>query len=211
MKKILLAEDHALVREGLKLLIGTMPGLQVVADTGDGAAVEELVRVLSPDLLLLDLDLPGCHGHEVATRIKAQCSSVRILVLTGSVNAESVSLALAAGVDGYILKYENTGELLHAIGAVLEGRQYVSKTIAALFQENGAGQNDAKSQPATPRELEIMCLIARGVINQEIATLLHISVFTVRTHRQNLMEKLSLRNAAEITAYAVKHGFYTPA
>ena len=211
MTKIILAEDHALVREGLKLLLETLPGMHVVAETGNGAAVEALVRDLLPDLLLLDLDLPGCHGNEVATRIKAQFSSVKILVLTGSLSAESVGLALAAGVDGYILKHENTGDLLGAIRAVLAGRQYVSKSIAALFQENGADHHGAMPVLATPREQEIMCMIARGVSNQDIATILHISVFTVRTHRQNLMEKLSLRNAAEVTAYAVKHGFYTPA
>lgn len=210
MTKILLADDHALVREGLKLLIETEPGLEVVAETGDGAAVEALVRDLSPDLLLLDLDLPGCHGIEVATRIKAQFSTVKILVLTGSLGADSVGQALAAGVDGYILKHENTSDLLHAIRAVIAGRQYVSKSIAALFQENGPERHEGVAVVATPREQEIMCMIARGVSNQDIATILFISVFTVRKHRQNMMEKLSLRNAAEITAYAVKHGFYTP-
>lgn len=210
MIKILLAEDHALVREGLKLLIETEPGLQVIAETGDGAAVEGLVRKFSPDLLLLDLHLPGCHGYEVASRVKAQFSDVKILVLTGSLEPESVGQALAAGVDGYILKHEHTGDLLLAMRAVLSGRQYVSKSIADLFQANGPDRNGGSAVQATPREQKIMCMIARGVSNQDIATILFISVFTVRTHRQNLMEKLNLRNAAEVTAYAVKHGFYTP-
>lgn len=211
MIKILLAEDHALVREGLKLLIETEPGLQVIAETGDGAAVEGLVHKFSPDLLLLDLDLPGCHGNEVAARVKRQSDAVKILVLTGSREPESIGQALAAGVDGYILKHEHAGDLLQAVRALLSGRQYVSKSIADLFQENGTDRNGGHAVPPTPREQEIMCMIAHGVSNQDIATILHISVFTVRTHRQNLMEKLCLHNAAEITAYTVKHGFYTPA
>jgi len=144
---IVIADDHVLVREGLKMLLGAEPDLEVVADTGDGAAVEALVRRLSPTLLLLDLELPGKSGIEVAAAIKADASvACKVLVLTGNLKAETVSRALAAGADGYVVKSEDADELL------------------------------------------------RGV----------------RTHRQRLMEKLGLRNAAEITGYAVKLGLYDP-
>lgn len=205
MTTILIAEDHALVREGLKLLLSLEPDFEVVAETGDGAAVEQLVREFRPDLLLLDLDLPNCHGAKVAESIRAQFSAVRILVLTGSLQPESVRRALSAGADGYVLKREDSAELMQAIEAVLAGKQYVSKVIAAMFEqdsERGIGGFEA----ATPREHEIMCMIARGLSNEEIAVALNRSALTVRKHRQNLMDKFGLRNAAEITAYAIKHG-----
>ncbi|MEP7154961.1 MAG: response regulator transcription factor [Betaproteobacteria bacterium] len=209
---IVLAEDHTLVREGLKMLLSTEPGLQVIAETGDGRAVEALVRKVMPGLLVLDLDLPGRHGVDIAIAVKAEfAAAIKVLVLTGDLRPDSVGRALAAGADGYVLKSEDTEELLIAVRAVLAGREYVSKSIAQAFRADvarrGAGPPAAT---ATPREREIMSLVARGLANNGIAALLGISVLTVRTHRQNLMEKFELRNAAEITAYAVKHGFYDP-
>jgi DNA-binding NarL/FixJ family response regulator len=195
---IVIADDHVLVREGLKMLLGAEGDLEVVADTGDGAAVEALVRKLSPTLLVLDLELPGKSGIEVAAAIKADASlACKVLVLTGNLKAETVSRALAAGADGYVVKSEDADELLRGVRSVLAGHVYVSKQIAAAAQ-------------ITPREKQVLSLVARGYGNADIAGLLDISVLTVRTHRQRLMEKLGLRNAAEITAYAVKLGLYDP-
>ena len=207
---ILIAEDHALVRDGLKMLLSLQPGLAVVGETGDGAAVEALVARLNPDLLVLDLDLPGKNGVEIAAAIKADPdATLKVLVLTGNLKPEAVGRALAAGANGYVLKSENTDELLVALRSVLAGREYVSKSIAGAFRTDAANR-DSVATHVTPREREILSLIARGYANNDIAELLAISVLTVRTHRQKLMEKLDLRNAAEITAYAVKHGFYDP-
>lgn len=210
--KIILAEDHVLMREGLKMLLSTEPGFEVVAETGDGAAVQSLVTQLSPQLLLLDLGLPGLHGVTVLSAVKALLGdAVKVVVLTGDLQASSVQQALAAGADGYVHKSENSTELLQAVKAVLAGRQYVSASIAAAFVPHSTrGDAHGGAAPATPREREIMSLVARGMSNREIAVLLAISVLTVRTHRQNLMEKFSLRNAAEITAYAVQRGYYLP-
>jgi DNA-binding NarL/FixJ family response regulator len=210
--RIILAEDHVLMRDGLKMLLSTQPGFEVVAETGDGKAVEALVRQLLPQLLLLDLGLPGLHGVDIASAIKAEfADSVKVLVLTGDLQANSVREALAAGADGYVHKSEDSAELLQAVHAVLAGRQYVSSNIAAAFLPRVArAEGTGDALVATPREREIMSLVARGLSNREIAELLAISVLTVRTHRQNLMEKFSLRNAAEITAYAVQRGYYTP-
>src|SRR5205085_2037655 len=146
---------------------------------------------------VLDLGLPGKHGVEIAAAVKsASGSAVKVLVLTGDLSPNSVKQALAAGADGYMHKSEDTSELLSAVQAVLAGRQYVSRRIAQVFKPDAAG-----GQPApTPREQEIMSLVARGLSNKEIAELLELSVATVRTHRQNFMEKFALRNAAEITA-----------
>lgn len=208
--KILLAEDHVLVREGLRLFLSSEPDFEVVAETGDGIAVEHLVQTLHPDLLLLDLDLPGCYGTEVAAHIKAQFIAVKIVVLTGNLQVESARQALAAGAEAYVLKHADSTELLHAIRTVLAGGQYISKSIANMFQNEPPVMLEATRATAsiTSREQEILRLIARGLTNEEIATRLSRSVLTVRKHRQNLMEKLGLHNTAEIIAYAIKHGLY---
>ncbi|MDR7308934.1 response regulator transcription factor [Rhodoferax saidenbachensis] len=207
---IILAEDHVLMREGLKMLLSTQPGFEVVAETGDGRAVEALAQQFRPQLLLLDLGLPGLHGVDVAAAIKAEfAESVKVLVLTGDLQPHSVRQALAAGADGYVHKSEDSTELLQAVHAVLAGRQYVSRNIAAAFLPRPLRSDTGGTEPvATPRERETMSLVASGLSNLEIAERLFISVETVRTHRKNLMEKFSLRNAAEITAYAVQRGYY---
>lgn len=210
---IVIADDHVLVREGLKMLLSAEPGVEVVADSGDGAAVEALVRRLAPTLLVLDLELPGRGGIEVAAAIKADATlACKVLVLTGNLKPETVGRALAAGADGYVVKSEDADELLAAVRAVLAGQVYVSRQIAGAF-EAGVGSATARAPAAaqiTPREREVLSLVARGYGNADIAGLLDISVLTVRTHRQRLMEKLGLRNAAEITACAVKLGLYDP-
>lgn len=194
------------------MLLQTEPGFKVVAETGDGLAVEALVRQLLPQLLLLDLDLPGLHGVTIAARVKAEFgAAVKVLVLTGNLQPQSVRQALAAGADGYVLKTQDSSELMQAVHALLAGRPYVSTNIAAVFSPDAASANTLEgAPPATPREREIISLIARGLSNREIAELLNLSVLTVRTHRQNLMEKFSLRNAAEIAAFAVQRGYYAP-
>ena len=210
---IVIADDHVLVREGLKMLLGAEPDLEVVADTGDGAAVEALVRKLLPGLLVLDLELPGKSGIEVAAAIKADASlaACKVLVLTGNLKAETVSRALAAGADGYVVKSEDADELLRGVRAVLAGHAYVSRQIAGAFAAGGGSEGGpAAAAQITPREKQVLSLVARGYGNADIGGLLDISVLTVRTHRQRLMEKLGLRNAAEITAYAVKLGLYDP-
>lgn len=206
MKNIVLAEDHAIIRDGLKLLVSTRPNLCVVADTGDGGEVERLLREHQPDLLLLDLDLPGLHGIELTRRIKASLPNVRVLILTGSPGAASVRAAFEAGADGYVLKHENADELLHAISLVLSGIVYLSKGLGSM--------TDLPSSPApvalTAREQQVLALIAQGASSNDIAARLHLSVLTVRKHRQNLMVKLSLHNVAEVTAYALRSNLLAP-
>jgi DNA-binding NarL/FixJ family response regulator len=205
--RIVIAEDHVLLREGLKMLLATQPRLQVVAETGDGRLVEGMVREAQAQLLVLDLGLPGKHGVDIAGAVKtAFGDAVKVLVLTGDLSPNSVRQALAAGADGYMHKSEDTSELLDAVAAVLVGRQYVSRRIAHVFKPDAPG-----TPTATPREQEIMVLVAKGLSNKEVAEVLELSVATVRTHRQHFMEKFALRNAAEITAYAVQQGYYNPA
>jgi DNA-binding NarL/FixJ family response regulator len=201
MIRILLAEDHALVREGLKLLLSVPQTCEVVGETGDGALVEAMVRELRPDLVLLDMGLPGKHGVLIAADIKAEHPQVRVLAVTADAQLATVRGCLLAGADGYLLKSEDADELRLAIRTVLDGRQFLSPAIAARLDDVVRAE---AVDPVTPREEEIMGMIARGLRNEDIARTLSRSVFTVRKHRQNLMEKLRLRNAAEITAYAMK-------
>ncbi|WP_269502733.1 response regulator [Burkholderia sp. IMCC1007] len=202
MKKIVLAEDHAIIRDGLKLLLKTRANWSVVGDTGDGRMVDQLVRDTQADLLLLDLDLPGFPGIDLAKRIKAQSPQTRILVITGNQNPAMVRAAMDIGVDGYLLKHEDGDELLHAISLVLSGIRYVSDALAHVVER----ACDTDAQPITAREKEILVLIAHGHSSKDIATRLNLSVLTVRKHRQNLMSKLSLHNVAEVTAYAIRDG-----
>ncbi|RQS23427.1 response regulator transcription factor [Burkholderia sp. Bp8998] len=202
MKKIVLAEDHAIIRDGLKLLLKTRANWTVVGDTGDGRMVGQLVCDTQADLLLLDLDLPGFPGIDLAKRIKAQSPQTRILVVTGNQNPATVRAAVAIGVDGYMLKHEDGDELLRAVSLVLSGIRYFSDSLAHVLEHTGA---DA-APPVTAREKEILVLIANGYSSKEIAIKLDLSVLTVRKHRQNLMSKLSLHNVAEVIAYALRDG-----
>lgn len=198
--RLAIVEDHALIREGLKSLLAHVPDLEIVADTGDGAKVEQLLAQTQADLLLLDLDLPGCHGIALAARIKQQHPAIKILILTGSTDHASVIQAFAAGADGYLLKHEDSNELLEAIPAVLKNKRYISKLLGPIdnFQEC--------SEQVTPREQQILKLIAAGQSTQQIADTLEVSILTVRKHRQNLMQKLALHNAVELTRYALRPG-----
>lgn len=209
MKRIVLAEDHAIIRDGLKLLIATSrPNLRVVADTGDGSEVLQLVGQHQADLLLLDLDLPGCHGIELTHSVKAAWPGTRVLILTATLEASSVNAAFAAGADGYVLKHENADELLHAMALVLSGIVYLSKGLNERSSSAASAQVDAT--PITAREQEILALIAGGASSSDIADRLNLSVLTVRKHRQNLMGKLSLHNVAEVTTYALRGKLSSP-
>jgi DNA-binding NarL/FixJ family response regulator len=208
--RILLAEDHAIVRQGLQALLSCEPAFSIVGETGDGAAVLGMVASLRPDLLILDLELPGRSGFAILEELKAAADRLPVLVLTGSVREGSVRQALAAGADGYVPKSDDTAELLVAINAVLAGRKYVSKHIAQLFGGAAKGAAIALGPVLTARQREIVCLVAAGCSNEQIAAKLGISLFTVRTHRQHFMRAFELHNAAEITAFAIQKGFYEP-
>ena len=197
---VLIAEDHALVREGQKLLLSLNPALQILGDTGNGADVLALVSRLRPDLLLLDLDLPNGHGADIAREVKNGFPATKILILTGILEPAAIRRALAAGADGYVVKHENSEELQRAIPAVISGQCYISPAVAELV-------DTGVPPPAglTPRQLDIIAHLVRGKSSQQIAATLALSVHTVRTHRQNIMEKLGLHNTAELTAWAMRN------
>ncbi len=208
MVKVVVAEDHALVRQGIGMLLSATGGFQVVAETALGSEVELLVAFHKPDLLLLDLALSDSSGIEVARRVKKVIPKTKVLIVTGNVYPGSVANAFAAGADGFVLKHEQGSELLDAIQAVLSGRQYISQQVSKGLDStaNGRAGGLGLAQTLTQREQQIVRLIAKGGSNQEIADALHISVLTARKHRQNVMLKLGLHNGAEIAAYAIQSG-----
>lgn len=208
MIRVVVAEDHALVRQGIAMLLQAEGGFELVAETAKGADVDLLVQFHKPDLLLLDLALTDSSGIEVARRVRRVAPYVRILVVTGNVYPGSVTNAFSAGVDGFVLKHEQGAELLDAIHTVMSGKQYVSAQVAKGLDSSVSRRPNATGLPQTltRREQQIVRLIARGSTNQEIADGLHISVLTARKHRQNVMLKLGLHNGAEIAAYAMQSG-----
>lgn len=208
MIRVVVAEDHALVRQGISMLLQSAGEFELVAETARGSDVEVLVQFHKPDLLLLDLALSDSSGIEVARRVRRVAPGVRILVVTGNVYPGSVANAFGAGANGFVLKHEHGSELLDAIHTVMSGRQYVSPQVAKGLDNAANKRPNAQGLPQTltKREQQIVRLIARGGTNQEIADSLHISVLTARKHRQNVMLKLGLHNGAEIAAYAMQSG-----
>jgi len=210
-RRILIAEDHAIVRDGLKALLSTQPGFAVVAEAGNGREAVKLAGRTQPDLILIDLSMPKMNGLEAIRELKHQDPAVRIIVMTAHAAEEYVFAALEAGVDGYFLKDGSQEELLMAIATVLEGRRYLCPGVSEQVIEGYLhGKPRLKKQSAwdslTPREIEVVKLVAEGYKNREIAEELFISSKTVEKHRSNLMAKLNLKGAAELAKLAMEKG-----
>jgi DNA-binding NarL/FixJ family response regulator len=214
MKKpfsIVIAEDHTILREGLKSLLASQPDLKIVGEAGDGLEAIRCVRDLRPDMILLDLSMPRMTGLDAIKEIKRINPDIKIIVLTVHSSEEYILATLQAGADGYVLKEAHSAELQTAIRHVLEGRRYLSPSISGtvidgLLQGKKASAIRSSWETLTQREREILKLIAEGHKNKDIADLLCISVKTVEKHRANLMEKLGLHNVAALTALAAEKG-----
>ncbi|AMS43351.1 transcriptional regulator [Aminobacter aminovorans] len=211
----ILADDHALVREGLKMLISTMDNMSVVAEAADGEALLEQVTKTRADLLLLDLGMPGVAGIQFISDIRELVPRLKIIVLTANIEPRTVRAAVEAGASGYLTKDGDPEELGEAIEAIGKGGTYLARTVRfAVGEASGSGRQHAVPDilspvPLTRREREILALVAQGLTAREIAERLGISPLTVRKHRENLMGKLNLHSAAELTAYAVRLGLPT--
>jgi two-component system response regulator NreC len=210
--RIVLVEDHAILREGLKALIEIEPDFEIAGDFGGVEEALAGIHLLQPDLVLTDLALPKCSGFELLGEIKRIAPRARKLVLTAHNSEEYIRAALNAGADGYVLKDANRAELMLAIRTVSSGQQFLCKAIASKIlsgylsggEPRGAAPN---SQSITGREREVLTRIALGESNKVIARALALSVKTIEKHRSNLMRKLHLHNAAAITMFAVRNGF----
>jgi DNA-binding NarL/FixJ family response regulator len=210
-KKILIAEDHTILREGLKALLLASSDLEIVGEADDGRKAVHLAENLSPDLILMDLSMPRMDGLEAIREIKKRFPQIKVLALTVHKTEEYVLSTLKAGVDGYLLKDATHQEMMTAVRSVLGGKRYLSpevseKVIEGYLSGKETGSPRSSWDNLTPREREILKLIGEGFKNKDVAGQLGISPKTVEKHRANLMEKLNLHNTSELTAYAIEKG-----
>ena len=214
MWRVVIAEDHTILREGLRALLGSRSGFEVVGEAEDGKEAIQCVETEKPDIVLMDLSMPRMNGIEAIREIKRGNSHIKVVALTVHKTEEYVLAALKAGVDGYVLKDATHSELLVALKSVMAGKRYLSPGISDKIIEGYLeGRKTVKPTSAfealTAREREILKLIAEGYKNKEIAGYLCISVKTVETHRSSLMRKLDLHNVSGLTAFAMDRGLVT--
>jgi NarL family two-component system response regulator LiaR len=210
--RILIADDHAIVREGLRALIESEPGMELVGETTDGVEAVLKARSLQPDVILMDLVMPRKDGIDAIGEIKGENPEARILVLTSFAEDDKVFPAIKAGALGYLLKDSSPQELLQAIREVYRGESSLHPTIARklIGELNRPSDLPATEEPLTEREVEVLGLVARGLSNQEIAERLVVSERTVRTHVSNILGKLHLANRTQAALYAVREGLASP-
>ena len=209
--RVLLADDHGIVRRGLRSLLETEPGIVVIGEAADGLEALRLCGETHPDILIVDVGMPKLNGIEVAARAQKLERPPRTLVLSMHSDESYIIRALAAGARGYLLKEASDEDLLPAVRAVAAGRPFFSPAVAAVLVEDYMRRLQARGLTdsyhlLTDREKEVLQLLAEGRSNKEVATLLDVGVSTVETHRANLMQKLNLHNTAEIVLYAVRKG-----
>jgi DNA-binding NarL/FixJ family response regulator len=211
--RVLLADDHALFREGVRSLLATQPDIEVIGEVADGRAAVQQAAALHPDVVLMDITMPLLDGIEATRQIAARDGSVRVLVLTMHDNEEVFLRALGAGAAGYVLKKSGGGELMGAIRSTYEGNSYLSPYMAKALMTDYLQRSDrpGTAEPAagkrlSAREQEILKLIAEGKSSREIAELLDLSVKTVHNHRTRLMTKLDIHRNADLVKYAIRLG-----
>jgi DNA-binding NarL/FixJ family response regulator len=207
--RIVVADDHSLFRQGLKGLLGTKPGLEVVGEAGDGLELLRLLKNEASDahLVILDISMPNLRGLEAIPEIKACCPNMKILIVTMHADKEYLFQTLAAGAHGYFLKKDADKELFSAIGTIRSGKIYVSPHLADDLAEFWAnGRTGSGGTALSNRERQVLKLIAEGKSNKDMARVLFISVHTVERHRANLMRKLSLKKTADLVKYAIRKG-----
>lgn len=205
--RILLADDHPVVRAGISACLSRQPNLQVVGEAADGAAALAKARELKPDLVLMDIEMPELNGLAVTQALSKELPEVRVLILTMTDSAEIIMRVLEAGARGYILKDAPVEQLIKAIQTIVAGEAFFSPEVARAALNRivqGSGEN-APSQ-LTDRERDVLIQIAEGMSNKEIASHLNLGVRTVETHRERIMRKLSIRSVAGLTKYAIANG-----
>ena len=203
--RIILADDHVIVRQGIKSLL-EREGMQVLAEASDGREVIGYAESLSPDVVVMDIGMPMLNGMEAARELARCCPKVKPILLTQHDEPQYVSAALKAGVKGYVLKSQISGDLVQAIHQVLRGQVYLSPGISASVMAAYKSKTEIATDPLTSRERQVLQLIAEGKSTKDVAALLGVSVKTAESHRSRLMQKLDIHETASLVRYAVKHG-----
>ena len=208
-RRIVLVDDHALVRAGIRSLLESISGIEVIAEVGDGLQALDIVRIEKPDAILLDITLPGLNGLEVAARINSMEPGTRILMLSMHTGPEYVARAISAGALGYLFKDSAFEELSDALQHVMLGRRYLSRAIDAdlveqLMASSGSGQPEL--DVLTPRQRQVLQLVAEGLGTREVAEKLHVSIKTVETHRAQLMDRLDIHDVPGLVRFAIRTG-----
>lgn len=208
--KIMLADDHRIVRQGLRLLLERQPGMKVVAEAEDGLSAVRLAREQSPDVAIIDVSMPGLNGVEAARKILAARPGARVIGLSMHSDRRYVVEMLRSGALGYILKESAFDELSQAIRTVLKGQTYLSSRIADViikdYVRSAAGGRSSAFSRLSNREREVLQLLAEGRSTKQVAGQLNLSVKTVETHRKQIMDKLNIHSLAGLTKYAVREG-----
>ena len=209
--RVVIADDHSVVRQGIRGVLEQVDGLEVVGEAGDGAEALEMVSELAPDVVVLDVNMPEKSGLEVAMQLREDAHPGRVLILSMHDDPEYVLQAVRSGADGYVLKDVSPAELRDAVVAVHEGRDYFTARVTqqlsvALRKEIEEEQLRTRLSSLTNREREVLLLVAQGLTNREIGERLEISPRTVETHRERVMGKLRIRTVAGLTRFVVEHG-----
>jgi two-component system response regulator NreC len=207
--RIVLADDHVLVRQGLKSLL-EREGFQVVAEAANGQEAVSHVQSLQPDLVVMDISMPTLNGLDAARQMTRSSPKTKTILLTQHDEPQYVSEALEAGVKGYVLKNQVASDLLLAIRQVSRGQVYLSPGVSSAVMEAYQSKSKKSANPLTPRERQVLQLIAEGKSTKDVASLLGISVKTAESHRTRLMQKLDIHETASLVLYAVRHGIVQP-
>ncbi len=213
--RILLADDHMMFRQGIRLLLETIDDLEIVGEVGNGLQLVQMARELIPDIVVLDISMPGLRGIEATREIKAIDPNIKVLILTMHKDKKYLYHALSAGAEGYLVKEDADTELFDAIDVICCGGTYISPLLSVELTDDvirmyHRGQSKPHLDPLTTREREVLTLIAEGKSNREIADLLFISVRTAQHHRANIMKKLNTRKTADLVRYAIRSGYVSP-
>jgi two-component system response regulator NreC len=219
MKKtrLLIADDHSVVRDGIRMVLQSSPGYRIVAEADNGERAVELAERHSPDVVIMDISMPKMNGIEATERIKRLHPDIKVIILTVHEDEEYVFQILRAGASGYVLKSAGKKEIFAAIKSALSGERFFSPGISKIIVDGFVNRSDGKSheskqietrqgQVLTKRETEILQYIAQGCTNRKIAETLFLSVRTVNTHRTNLMQKLNIHDTARLVRYAIESG-----
>lgn len=211
--RIILADDHAMLRHGLKRILSESPELEVIGEAGDGLELLNLVKQSKPHLIILDISMPNLRGIEAVHEIKAVCPDAKILILTMHKDSEYLRQAIAAGADGYLLKEDADTELFSAIQKIRQGKIYIAPKLSEALADDwvkmqrGDYKPSLESEKLTTREREVLKLVAEGKTNKDIAKALFISIRTVDHHRANIMAKLKFKKTADLVRYAIDKGY----